>query len=323
MTPSARSAIITGITGQDGAYLAKNLLARGYSVIGTSRCLPLAADAPLTALRLADAVSFRSLDLTDQSAVAQLLAAVRPDEIYHLAGQSSVGRSFEIPAETTQSIIACTLNVLQAAHAVCPGARIFHASSSECFGDLGGEKATEQTEMRPISPYGVAKAAAHRLVDFYREQHGLFAVNGILFNHESPLRSPRFVTCKIARAAAQIANEGRGMITLGDLHIVRDWGWAEEFVSAMVAMLQCQRPQNLVIATGTPVSLEEFVAAAFAAAGLDWRDHIARAPQFVRPSDSPWSAGDPSLAQREINWRATIAGCAVAEAMVRAELAAA
>ncbi|MGI4879141.1 MAG: GDP-mannose 4,6-dehydratase, partial [Janthinobacterium lividum] len=210
------------------------------------------------------------------------------------------------------------LNLLEAVRFTGMPIKLYHAGSSECFGDLGGERATEGTPFRPRSPYGVAKTSAHMLVANYREAYGIFACTGILFNHESPHRPRRFVTSKIAAAARRIAAGDTAPLTLGRLDIVRDWGWAPEFVEAMWRMLQHDAPDDYIIATGESHSLEDFVAAAFAAAGLDWRAHVRTDPSFVRPTDLAWSGADPSHAAKQLGWRAETIMPEVARRMVAA-----
>jgi len=255
----------------------------------------------------------------DAQSVSHVLAESAPDEVYLLAGQSSVGLSFEQPAETLASICLGTLNVLEAIRGLKDAPRLYHASSSECFGEHGAAGADEQTAFAPKSPYGVAKAAAHWLVANYRESYRLFACNGLLFNHESPLRPARFVTRKITAAAARIAKGSTERLALGRLDIVRDWGWAPEYVEAMWLMLQQEAPRDFVIATGAAHSLEEFVATAFASVGLDWRRHVDLDPALRRPTDLSASTGNPAAAAERLGWRATYRMAEVARAMVAAE----
>ena len=313
--------IICGASGQDGSYLAQLLLKSGHEVIGTGRKAPANGWENHRALGIAGRVEARALDPLDPQAIKTLLDDAAPDAVYFLAGQTSVGRSFEQPAETFASITMGTQNWLDAIRAVAPKTRFYHAGSSEAFGDCDGQAATLATPMRPCSPYGVAKAAAQMLVRQYREAFGLFAVNGILFNHESPLRPERFVTRKIARGAVDIAAGRADNLHLGDLSISRDWGWAPEYVQAMQALLMREDPVDAIICSGRSITLQNFVEAAFAEAGLDAADHVVRNPDFARPSELQWSGGDPKPAKQALGWEASIAGDAVARAMVRAELA--
>lgn len=301
-----RKSLIFGVTGQDGAYLGSALLDAGEQVEGTSRDAELAAAGGLQALGIRDRVRLHSASPTELRSVLSVIERTKPDHIYALWGQSSVGLSFAQPAETIESIQIGVLNILEATRIVNPAIRIYNAASSEIFGDTGNVPANELTPFRPRSPYGVAKAAAFWQVANYREAYDLFAVNGILFNHESPLRPARFVTTKIARAAASIARGVGGRLRLGNLSISRDWGWAPEYVGAMRAMLLADRPDDFVIATGQTHSLESFVEKAFAAVGLDWRKHVDQDPSLVRPTDIAVSRGDPSKAERLLGWRARV-----------------
>lgn len=313
------SALICGIGGQDGAYLARLLLAKGYRVFGTSRDAASADFGKLDRLGIRDRVELRSMAPNDFRSVHAAIEWAAPDEIYALAGQSSVGLSFEQPAETLESIVIGTLNLLEAVRLSARQARLYHASSSECFGDLGRQPATEETAFRPCSPYGVAKTSAHLLIASYRQAYGLFAANGILFNHESPLRPERFVTRKITAAAARIAAGSVERLRLGRLDIVRDWGWAPEYVEAMWRILQADAPGDFIVATGQSYSLEDFTRRAFDFAGLDWRDHVDADPALGRPADLAWSGGMPAKAERVLGWRAETSMADVAARMVAAD----
>jgi GDPmannose 4,6-dehydratase len=251
-----RKALIIGVTGQDGAYLARLLLGNGYSVQGTSRDAALARFEGLSALNIRESIIVHSLSPIDFQSVADVISKILPDEIYNLSGQSSVALSFGQPVETLESIVLGTLNILEALRRIRPGIRFYNAGSSECFGDTGAHAADEETAFRPKSPYGVAKAATISLVRNYRESYGLFACSGILFNHESPLRPARFVTRKITAAAARIARGSGERLALGDLTIERDWGWAPDYAEAIWAMIQHSAPEDFVIATGVSHSLE-------------------------------------------------------------------
>ncbi len=313
-----KKALVCGISGQDGAYLARFLLDKGYAVVGTSRDAQMSAFANLDRLGIVDRVSVASMSLTDFRSVLQVLVRHEPDEIYNLAGQSSVGLSFDQPVETLESISVGCLNLLEAVRFLDGDIRVYNAGSSECFGESAATPACETTAFRPRSPYAVAKAAAFWQVANYREAYGLKACSGILFNHESPLRPERFVTQKIVRAAVRIAAEGGGRLKLGNLSIERDWGWAPEYVEAMWAMLQIERPEDFVIATGHTVPLESFVAEAFAAVGLDWRDHVETDTALMRPSDLQVSRADPSHAEQMLGWRAELRMADVVRRMVAA-----
>lgn len=314
-----KRALIVGVSGQDGAYLAGLLLAKGYEVYGTSRDAQLASLTHLRRFGIADRVRMFSVALTDLGSVLRVVTETEPAEIYNLAGQSSVGLSFEQPTETLESIALGTLNVLQALRLSRKPSRFYNAGSGEMFGDTGGRRACELTAFRPRSPYGIAKAAAFWEVANYREAYSVFACTGILFNHESPLRPERFVTRKIAAGAVRIAREG-GRLRLGNLNISRDWGWAPEYVKAMWAMLQRDDPDDFVIATGCAHPLERFVELAFAEVGLDWRDHVDCDPGLVRPTEIAFGAGDPTKANKELGWRAEATLEDVVRRMVQAEL---
>ena len=314
-----RTALICGISGQDGTYLAKSLLERGYRVIGTSRDAQAGLFGNLVWLGIRDRVELTSMASNDFRSVLQTLVRYEPDEVYHLGGQSSVGLSFEQPVETLESISLSTLNLLEAIRFLGCKTRYYSAGSSECFGDNGGAAATESTPFRPRSPYAVAKAAAFWQVANYREAYGLFACSGVLFNHESPLRKERFVTQKIVRAACRIAAGDGERLALGNLDIHRDWGWAPEYVEAMVLMLQQDAAQDFVIATGVTHPLEYFVAETFRCLDLDWHDHVTTDSTLVRPTDLRESRADPALAAAKLGWRANMGMQEVVRAMVVAE----
>jgi GDPmannose 4,6-dehydratase len=300
----AKRALVFGVTGQDGAYLARLLLDGGYEVFGVSRDREMAEARGLTRVGAAGRVTMLSASLTDFRSVLQVVSDVAPHEIYNLAGQSSVGLSFSQPIETLDSTIVGALNILESMRFLKSNARLYNACSSECFGNVEAGAADERTPFHPRSPYGVGKAAAFWATANYREAYGLFACSGILFNHESPLRPRRFVTQKIIAGAADIAEGKADSLTLGDLGVQRDFGWAPEYVDAMHCMLQIDSPHDYVIATGQTNSLEQFVAAAFETFGLDWKEHVKQDRSLLRPSDIGRSAGDPSRAAAEIGWRA-------------------
>jgi GDPmannose 4,6-dehydratase len=315
-----KRALICGVSGQDGAYLTRLLLDKGYHVTGTSRDAQAASFSKLDLLGINGRIDLESMVLTDFRSTLHTLKKTAPDEIYNLAGQSSVGLSFQQPVETMESIGIGTLNLLEAIRFLGRPIRLYNASSSECFGDTNGRRANEDTPFHPRSPYAVAKAAAHWMVVNYRDAYGLYACNGILFNHESPLRPTRFVTRKIVAGACAIKRGQRQRLHLGNLDVSRDWGAAEEYVDAMWRLVQLEQPTDLVIATGKTHSLQEFVATAFEAVGLDWRLHVDTDPTLCRPSDIPYSAGDPSKAASIIDWRATSGMAQVVKVMVKAEM---
>jgi GDPmannose 4,6-dehydratase len=319
--PITMRALICGVSGQDGAYLAQLLVAKGYEVFGTSRDAQIASFANLDHLGVRNNVRLESMAVTDFRSVLQVMRKVNPHEVYNLAGQSSVGLSFQQPVETLESIGLGTLNLLEAIRFVDRPVKFYNAGSSECFGETGGVPATEETPFRPRSPYGVAKAAAFWEVANYREAYGLAACSGILYNHESPLRPHRFVTRKIVTAACRIARGSSEKLRLGNLSIERDWGWAPEYVEAMWLMLQRDEPRDYVIATGETNKLSDFVEAAFSEVGLDWNEHTEVDAALLRPTDLGRGVGDPSLAARDLGWRAKYRMRDVVRMMVEAERA--
>ena len=318
---ATRTALICGISGQDGAYLARFLLDQGYRVAGTTRDAQMSSLSNLVRLGIRDQIEVASMAINDFRSVLQVLARFQPQEIYNLAGQSSVGLSFEQPVETLDSISVGTLNLLEGIRFLDRSIRFYNAGSGECFGDTGAQAADENTPFRPRSPYAVAKAAAFWEVANYREAYGLYACSGILFNHESPLRPERFVTQKIVRAACRIAAGSGERLQLGNLDIHRDWGWATEYVQAMQRMLQLDQPEDLVIATGVTQSLQSFVATAFAAVGLDWQAHVDTSPALLRPTDLRYGCANPARAEQILGWRAHTRMPEVVQRMVAAEQA--
>ncbi len=316
-----KRAIICGVSGQDGAYLAQLLLDRGYVVCGTSRDAQMSSFRNLKYLGIAERVQLESMALTDFRSVLQVLKKFQPDEVYNLAGQTSVGLSFNQPVETLESIATGTLNLLEAIRFLGAGIKLYNAGSSECFGDTGGTAADENTPFRPRSPYAVAKAAAFWEVANYREAYGLFACSGILFNHESPLRPERFVTQKIVAAACRIASGSDEKLRLGNMTIQRDWGWAPEYVEAMYLMLQQSEASDYVIATGESTSLEDFVAAAFSTVNLDWHEHVEIDNSLLRPTDLAVGRGNPSKAKQQLGWEAKYHMSDVVRMMIQERLA--
>jgi GDPmannose 4,6-dehydratase len=301
----SKTALITGIGGQDGGYLAQLLVGKGYKVFGTSRDAGVSRFDSLTRLGVAGKVCLLSMAPNDFKSTLTAISKARPDEIYHLAGQTSVGLSFDQPSETIESITIGTLNILESLRFLAMPARFYHASSSECFGDTAGLPADENTPFNPVSPYAVAKCAAHWLVRNYREAHKMYAANGILFNHESEFRPARFVTQKVVQAAYRISRGSTEKLTLGDLSMSRDWGWAPEYVQAMWKILQADSPEDFVIATGEANSLQDFVQQAFACFELDWKEHVRHSEQLKRPNEIPWSQGNPERALKILGWQAS------------------
>ena len=315
-----KKALICGVSGQDGSYLARLLLNKGYKVWGTSRDAQVSNFTNLEVLGIRKQVEVLSMAQSDFRSVLNTLSCSEPDEVYFLSGQSSVGLSFDQPAESIESIVHGMLNLLEAVRFIGHPIRIYNASSSECFGEVvPGEQAVEQTPFRPRSPYGVAKASAHWLVANYREAYGLYCCSGILFNHESPLRPARFVTRKIIAAACRIANGSDERLSLGRLDIARDWGWSPDFVEAMWRMLQQDTPDDYVISTGRPYTLESFVAAAFTQVGLDWRSHVDIDSTLFRPSEIAYSAGNSDKALKRLGWKAGVAFPELISRLVQAE----
>ena len=296
-------ALICGVSGQDGAYLARFLLEKGYHVVGTSRDAMTSSFASLRYLGILQDVEVVSMAINDFRSVLHTLKRHAPDEVYNLAGQTSVGLSFEQPVETMESIAGGTLNLLEAMRFVERPMRFYNAGSSECFGDTGERCADELTAFQPRSPYAVAKASAHWMVRNYREAYGLFACTGILFNHESPLRPKRFVTQKIIHAAADIAHGNKKKLFLGNIAIQRDWGWAEDYVTAMWLMLNADIADDYVIATGRTVSLEYFITKVFEFFNLDWHDYVAVDQSLFRPTDILMGKANPIKAERVLGWR--------------------
>lgn len=299
-----KRALVCGVTGQDGALLANLLLQKGYEVWGSSRLQDGVELSNLRILDIARDIQLVSMLPEELESVRGVLYSCRPDEIYYLAGQSSVGRSFDIPAATFRGISLGTLNMLEAVRSYDGPVRLFNAGSGECFGDTGDVPADETTRLNPTSPYAVAKVSAYWLARNYRENFGLYVSTGLLFNHESPLRPERFVTQKIIRAAGRISQGSQETLSLGRLDIWRDWGWASEYVEAMWLALQASEAEDYVIATGQTCALRDFVAESFAFHGLDWREHVKESPELYRPSDIVYSRADPGKAAIQLGWKA-------------------
>lgn len=298
-------ALICGVAGQDGGYLAELLLRKGYEVIGTSRDAMMTPFSNLVQLGIRKDVQTASMAINDFRSVLNAVQRFRPDEIYNLAGQTSVGLSFEQPVEAMDSIVQGTLNMLEVIRFAEKPIRFYNAGSGDCYGDTGSDAAHEESPFQPCSPYAVAKASAYWLVRNYREAYGLHASTGILFNHESPIRPERFVTQKIVRAAARIKLGSGETLMLGNLSICRDWGWAPDYVDAMWRMLQLQAPEDFVVATGKTCSLEYFVERSFAYFGLDWRECTRVDSSLLRPTDIRFSQARPDKARDILGWTAS------------------
>ena len=320
-----KRALITGITGQDGSYLAELLLDKGYEVHGlirrastfnTRRIEHLYVDPHEATARL----FLHYCDLTDSTRLITLLTKIQPDEVYHLAAQSHVRVSFDEPEYTGMTTGVGTTRILEAIRASGLATRFYHASSSEMFGATPPPQ-NESTAFHPRSPYAVGKVYAHWMTRNYREAYGLFAVNGILFNHESPRRGETFVTRKITRAVAAIAAGRQDYLYLGNLDAVRDWGYAPEYVEAMWRMLQADEPGDYVIATGAAYTVRDFVSFAFAHAGLDWERFVRFDDRYLRPSEADALIGDASKAARVLGWKPQVLAPELAQIMVDADAA--
>jgi GDPmannose 4,6-dehydratase len=299
-----KRALICGISGQDGTYLAKLLLERGYEVWGSSRDAELSAFSNLHRLGIYDSVRIVSLNLRDIGSAIGLLRQIRPDEVFSLAGQSSVGLSFEQPVETLESIALGALTLLEAIRHSNLGIRLYNAGSTECFGDTGSSVASESTPFNPRSPYGVAKASAFWIVANYRQAYEMFACTGILSNHDSPLRPKRFVTRKIVHAVASLAMGKDTKLSLGNLEIERDWGWAPEYVLAIAMMLEQSSPCDYIVATGQSHTLTQFVETAYNLIGKDWRSYVTVDEGLMRPFEILRNKVDPAKALTCMGWKA-------------------
>jgi GDPmannose 4,6-dehydratase len=312
-------ALIFGISGQDGTYLAKLLLEQGYEVHGTSRDHEASTFRNLALLGIRDKVVLHTLVLSDFRSVFSVIDKVRPQELYNLAGQTSVGLSFAQPVETFESISVGTLNVLECLRMLKLNIKFYNAGSSEVFGNTP-DGAGEDTLFQPRSPYATAKAAAHYSVANYREAYNLFCCTGILFNHESPLRPARFVTKKIISTAVRIKKGSGEKLELGRIDIRRDWGWAPEYVEAMWRMLQQDKPDDYLIATGVSTSLQDYVGKVFECLGLNWRDFVTLNPDLKRPSDIDISYGRAAKAEKVLGWKPKVQVPEMISRMVEAEL---
>jgi GDPmannose 4,6-dehydratase len=315
-----KRALIVGISGQDGAYLAQFLLKRNYDVWGSSRDAQTSSFHGLIRLGILEKIYIVSMSTIDFRSVLQTILQVQPDEIYNLSGQSSVGLSFEQPVETMESISLSVLNMLEAIRFSNLKIKFYNASSGEVFGDTLGEPADEHTPFKPRSPYAVAKAAATWQVSVYRDAYGLFACSGILFNHESPLRPVRYVTKKIITTACRIANGSAEKLTLGNINVQRDWGWAPDYVEAMWKMLDQSDPDDFVIGTGESNSLQDFIDCAFTFFNMDWRDHVIYDQSLMRPSEIMIGSANPSKAIELLNWKAKFHMIDVVKNMIKDEL---
>ncbi len=312
------TALITGITGQDGSYLAELLLKKGYRVVGMTR--RTSTDVHERIQHLVDDIEFVSGDLLDQSSVTAIVARVKPDEVYNLAAQSFVPTSWDQPVLTGEFTALGVTRVLEAVRTVNPKIRFYQASSSEMFGKVQAVPQGEDTPFYPRSPYGVAKLYGHWITINYRESYDLFAVSGILFNHESERRGKEFVTRKITDGVARIKLGLARELRLGNLEARRDWGFAGDYVRAMWLMLQQPAPDDYVIATGVTRSVGDFVRAAFAVADLDWERYVVVDPRYYRPAEVDLLVGDPSKARAQLGWEPETSFDRLVESMVIADL---
>lgn len=316
-----KKALICGVSGQDGAYLSALLLEKGYDVYGGSRDATTNTFENLKKLGLKDRIKLVSINIIDFRSTLQTIIRIQPDEIYNLSGQSSVGLSFEQPVETFESISIGTLNLLEAIRFSNLPVKLYNSGSSECFGESGGMPADEDTPFKPRSPYAIAKATAHWKVVNYREAYHIYACTGILFNHESPLRPNRFVTKKIISTACRIYKGSKEKLYLGNIDIQRDWGWAPDYVVAMWLMLQQEKPEDFVIATGVTHSLKEYIAMVFGYLKLDWQQYVVSDPELLRPTDLMIGRANPSKAARLLGWTSTHTLADIVKEMVETELA--
>jgi GDPmannose 4,6-dehydratase len=313
-----RRALITGITGQDGSYLAELLLEKGYDVYGMTR--RASTENVQRIAHLIDRVTLLQGDLLDSSSLDAALREARPHEVYNLAAQSLVPTSWNQPVLTAEFTAVGVTRMLEAIRSVDPEIRFYQASSSEMFGLVGEIPQTELTPFHPRSPYGVAKVYGHHITVNYRESYDLYAVSGILFNHESPRRGLEFVTRKITDGAARIKLRLANELRLGNLDARRDWGFAGDYVEAIWLMLQQKEPSDFVIATGEPRSVRDFAELAFEQVGLDWERYVVSDPQFLRPAEVDHLVGDASRARKELGWEPKTSFCQLVELMINADL---
>jgi GDPmannose 4,6-dehydratase len=326
MEESQKIALITGITGQDGSYLSELLLEKDYTVHGVVRRTSNLLRSRIEHLRRDEKIYGSRLflhygDLSDSTTFRRILGDVCPAELYHLAGQSHVGLSFEIPESTCEETAMATLRLLEIVRAQRQSVKFYHASSSEIFGNALETPQTENTPMRPTSPYGCAKAFATQLARVYRQSYGLFVCNGILYNHESPRRGENFVTRKIARGAARIARNLENELLLGNMKSERDWGSAQDYVQAMWLMLQHETADDYVVATGETHTVREFVEAAFAVVDLPWEKYVKHDPSFDRPAEPVRLVGCADKIHKTLGWRPSGSFAQLVREMVEAELA--
>ena len=315
---ASKTALITGITGQDGSYLAEFLLAKGYTVVGMARRTSLSNYERIAHIQ--DRLHLEQGDLLDQTSINNIVRKYRPVEIYNLAAQSFIPASFEAPVLTGETTALGVTRMLEAVRAIDPAIRFYQASSSEMFGQVRESPQTERTPFHPRSPYGVAKVYGHWITVNYREAYDLFACSGILFNHESPRRGREFSTRKISYHAALIKQGLASRLPMGNLETARDWGYAPDYVRAMWLMLQQDQPEDYVVATGATHRIREFAEAAFAAVDLDWRDYVVQDARFMRSADVDFLVGDASKAGRQLGWEPSLDFSGLVAIMVEADM---
>ncbi|MHA2219436.1 MAG: GDP-mannose 4,6-dehydratase [Candidatus Hodarchaeales archaeon] len=316
-------ALVSGVTGQDGSYLAESLLRNDYTVVGLERrtvCEIEAKRVNISHLVENKKLILEDSDITDSSSIQRIVSHYKPNEIYNLAAQSHVGASFRAPVSTTEINLLGTLNFLEAIRNASPSTKFYQASTSEMFGDNTKCPQNENTLFSPVSPYACAKLAAHHIVGTYRKSYGIFACSGILFNHESPRRGENFVTRKITKAAARIKLGLQDELRLGNLEAQRDWGFAGDYVEAMRLMLQHDSPDDYVVATGETNSVQDFLEYVFDYAGLDVRKHVIIDSRFYRPCEVPRLWGDPSKAKRILGWEPKVSFKELAVMMYESDL---
>jgi GDPmannose 4,6-dehydratase len=316
---TARTALITGITGQDGSYLAEHLLDLDYRVVGVTRRTSSHTGGRIE--HLFDRIEIIGADLLDQTSLLAIVDRLQPDEVYNLAAQSFVPTSWQQPVLTGEVTALGVTRLLEAVRIACPTARVYQASSSEMFGMVTEVPQNERTPFYPRSPYGVSKLYGHWIAVNYRESYGMYVTSGILFNHEGPRRGREFVTRKISHTVARIAHGLTHELALGNLDARRDWGYAADYVRAMHLMLQRDEPRDYVIATGETHSVREFCQQAFAAVGLDWQNHVVLDPALIRPAEVELLVGDASAARRDLGWNPTVAFPELVRLMVEADMA--
>jgi GDPmannose 4,6-dehydratase len=315
-----KKALITGISGQDGSYLARYLLSKGYKVYGTSRCVNSNDFFRLRALNIYDRVDLLTMTTSSFRDVFEVINRVMPDEIYNLAGQSSVGKSFKYPMECERSIVGSVINLLESIRKINPMIKLYNAASSEMFGDTKSTIANESSRFKPISPYGVSKVSSFMHVKSYRDAYGLFACSGILGNHDSALRGDEFVTKKIVQSAKDIRQGIKKRIKLGNLNTKRDWGYAVEYVEAMHLMLLNNEPDDFVICTGVSHSLKEFAKEIFRVNGLNLFEYLEVDQSLFRPNDINVTRLDPSKAKKILGWSASVNMRQLAKIMTNGEI---